>query len=243
MAIINRYFLIDYENVGERGLEGFFRLSEADRVLLFYTEKANRIGLDFLQNLLRSVTKAELLFCKVPFGNQALDLQLASFLGGIAVHANKGDFLAIISKDKGYSCLPPFWQNQESKARICLADSIESAMRKDKDESSPQVETVPVNNQVTSDAGKNGKSVSLMEKKSELNKAVIQALSKEKYDMATVGNVASTVARHFKEAKIRQKVYLDLISAYGQKKGLQIYTCIKPLLQEFEKNMQQKGSG
>ena len=35
-------YMIDYENVKTGGLNGISRLTEADRVIIFYSENANR---------------------------------------------------------------------------------------------------------------------------------------------------------------------------------------------------------
>ena len=63
-----------------------------------------------------------------------------------------------------------------------------------------------------------------------LNTRVQQALSKAKFETQIISHCASLVAKTFGDPKVRQKVYLDLIKEYGQKKGLEVYQIVKPLL-------------
>ncbi|MBQ3003628.1 MAG: hypothetical protein IJD82_07845, partial [Clostridia bacterium] len=45
-------YMIDYENVKTGGLNGISRLTEADRVIIFYSENANRITFDLHKRLM-----------------------------------------------------------------------------------------------------------------------------------------------------------------------------------------------
>lgn len=125
---MKHFYLIDFENVSDAGLSGFFSLSAEDTAYLFYSQKANRISIDFCKTLLEHHSAAAIHFFKVSAGNQALDLQLASFLGSlIASNPTDCDF-CIISKDKGYACLSSFWTNRGDSARLSQAGSIAEAL-------------------------------------------------------------------------------------------------------------------
>lgn len=125
---MKHFYLIDFENVSDAGLSGFFNLSAEDTAYLFYSQKANRISIDFCKTLLEHRSAAAIHFFKVAAGNQALDLQLASFLGSlIASNPTDCDF-CIISKDKGYACLSSFWTTRGDSARLSQAGSIAEAL-------------------------------------------------------------------------------------------------------------------
>jgi len=125
---MKHYFLLDFENVSDAGLAGFFDLTPSDTVYLFYTQKSNRISIDFATALLERTDHAEVRFIKVASGNQALDLQLASFLGSLIAGRKEECDYWIISRDKGFACLSSFWTNQSGLARLTQAASIQDAL-------------------------------------------------------------------------------------------------------------------
>ena len=45
------YYLIDYENTGENGLEGLSDLGNGDQVIIFYSENADKMSFDLHQRL------------------------------------------------------------------------------------------------------------------------------------------------------------------------------------------------
>ena len=119
---MKRYFLIDFENVADAGLNGFFELTAEDTVDIFYTQKNNRVSMDFFKSYLERGCAAALCLRKVAAGNQALDLQLASFLGSLIAGSREGCEYCIISKDKGFACLPAFWENQKGSGAVRQRD-------------------------------------------------------------------------------------------------------------------------
>ena len=125
---MKRYFLVDFENVADAGLNGFFDLTAEDTVDIFYTQKNNRISMDFFTVFLERGSAAALCLRKVAAGNQALDLQLASFLGSLIAASDEECEYCIISKDKGFACLPAFWENQKGGGSVRQAGSIREAL-------------------------------------------------------------------------------------------------------------------
>ena len=125
---MRRFFLVDYENVSDGGLHGFFDLTGDDTVALFYTQNANKISIDFFEVAMRSDKAANIAFIKVNPGNQALDLQLASYLGALMASAEDGCAFYIVSKDKGFQCLIPFWSAHHGGTPLYQVRSIEDAL-------------------------------------------------------------------------------------------------------------------
>lgn len=128
---MKRFFLIDYENVSDSGLDGFFDLTSEDTVYIFYTVNACKIGIEFVDRLRKQYDCASLQFIRAATGNQALDFQLSSFLGGL-IAENPGDDCTfyIISKDRGYSCLPGFWAAMRPGVRLNILPRISEESRK-----------------------------------------------------------------------------------------------------------------
>lgn len=101
------YYLIDFENVGSTGFNGIEKLNENDEVIVFYSRNAIRTALD----IFGTDGNAKIRFIKAECGTQnALDFQLSSCIGSLAKEIRGGDEIWIISKDKGYSPLVPFWK-------------------------------------------------------------------------------------------------------------------------------------
>ncbi len=140
---MKRYFLVDFENVADAGLNGFFELTAEDTVDVFYTQKNNRISMDFFTSFLERGSAAALSLRKVAAGNQALDLQLASFLGSLIAGSREECEYCIISKDKGFSCLPAFWDNQKGSGLVRQAGSIREALSGNAREPQPQPQPKP----------------------------------------------------------------------------------------------------
>ena len=102
-----KYYLLDYENVNASGLDGISELSEDCKIVLFYTRNSNKIDLGIF-NVLRNM-KAEISIIEVHHGKQALDIQLASYLGYLIGTEPEDTEYYIISKDKGYRNVQSFW--------------------------------------------------------------------------------------------------------------------------------------
>ena len=122
---MKKHNLIDFENLSDDGLKGYFELSPEDTVEIFYTENAARIGIDFLENCLAAPERAALRFIKVPAGKQSLDMQLATYLGALLAGDGAPDAeYCIVSKDKGFASIRQFWQSRRPGAVIRLQRMI-----------------------------------------------------------------------------------------------------------------------
>ena len=118
------YYLIDYENTGENGLEGLSDLGNGDQVIIFYSENADKMSFDLHQRLQECYAAIE--FRKITIGKKnALDFQLAAYLGYLMAREENGRF-CIVSKDLGYEVLLDFWKGKNIK----LIDSIAAETEK-----------------------------------------------------------------------------------------------------------------
>jgi len=113
------YYLIDFENVKSRGMEGVELLTEEDTVCIFYSDNADSMTFDLHRKL--NETKADIIYHKVAVGTKnALDFQLATYLGYLiceqqreGIHPN----YFIVTKDNGFS-LMVYWKAQGVPVRI-----------------------------------------------------------------------------------------------------------------------------
>jgi hypothetical protein len=112
----NRYFLIDYENVGLVGLNGIDELTDSDSVSIFYSEHAQTLTFDYHKKINASKADVDLILTESGEKN-ALDFQLASYLG-FMISENTNYFpndevtYYIVSRDTGYKPLLSFWRKK-----------------------------------------------------------------------------------------------------------------------------------
>ena len=99
-------YYVDYENVKSDGLESVVQLTEDDTVYIFYSENANHLRVDIIEQI--RLSKAHIEFIKVEAGiPNALDFQLITAL---FCQYEKGETYYIISKDNGFKHVVDFWK-------------------------------------------------------------------------------------------------------------------------------------
>ena len=235
------YYLIDFENVGLKGLEGAEKLSAHDHVHLFSTRNAPKITTAILANF----NATNLMVHEVPAKSQSLDMHLVSYLGYLLGSCNPIPEIVILSNDNDYDDITQYWRNE-------LGISVKRRGKFQADDEKPApVKQPPA--KAPASGRKSGKkdgpaAAEPGEKKSPavkkdpaakalapedrtaVNNAVMKALSSAKFDNDTVGFVASQVSKLFSEKNGKQQIYRSIISKYGQGQGLNIYNHIKKLL-------------
>lgn len=104
------HYLVDYENVGPEGMNGIELLNMDSRIYIFYTKNADK--LTFNLHIKLNESRAEVFLFKAECGQKnALDFQLSSYLGYlIRGRSDSQNNYFIISKDRGFSPLLPFWK-------------------------------------------------------------------------------------------------------------------------------------
>lgn len=111
-------FLIDFENVKSKGLEGIENLTEDDKVIIFYSENSDTITFEMHKKVL--ACKADIEYFKVHVGGKnALDFQLSTLLGFL-VAKKEFSHIFIISNDKGFDFLHDFWSGNYVDDKICI---------------------------------------------------------------------------------------------------------------------------
>lgn len=125
-------YLIDYENT--KNLVGINNLSSADKVIIFYSKKANTLSFDSHKDIMNSKAQIEYKFVDVGAQN-ALDFQLGSYLGYL-IRQNENTEVSynIVSKDKGFAYVASFWQNERNITIKLCADLTGKAPNSEKAE-------------------------------------------------------------------------------------------------------------
>ena len=111
-------YLVDFENVSSAGISGIQKLTKEDKVYIFYTVNASNMSFAAHLNLLSS--PAEVVYYNVASGGKnALDFQLASFLGYLICQGQEKKF-CIISNDRGFEYVKTFWERNGIAADISI---------------------------------------------------------------------------------------------------------------------------
>ena len=203
------YYLIDFENVGLKGLEGAEKLGPQDHVHLFSTRNAPKINTATLAHF----NGTNLLVHEVPAKSQSVDMHLVSFLGYLLGSCTPAPTIIILSNDTDYDDICQFWKTERGI----------SVTRRDRFE-----EPKPASKKAPAKTKPQGKSTA--KDKTSVNNAVLKTLSAAKYDNEIVSFCASQVTKLFAEKNGKQLIYRSIISKYGQEQGLEIYRQIKKLL-------------
>ncbi len=103
-------YLIDTENVRTVWTLLLDRMTENDKIYVFYTENSGNIKYEDLNGVISSGKNVELIQCHT--GKNGLDFQLVSYLGYLIRNNENADY-CIISDDSGYDAVIKFWEGRD----------------------------------------------------------------------------------------------------------------------------------
>lgn len=205
-----RVFLIDFENVHSEGMHGVDHLTDADEVVIFYSNNADSISFDILHKLM--FCKSKLSYYRIKRGGKnALDFQLSCYLG-YRIKQDPGAEFYIISKDSGYDFIMDFWEcgyllNEPNIRRFNTIKTLlqwKEQQKKQKDKAVTAVKELAA-------AG------------DELPPAPEFSINPQD---------AETAQSLLTAAKTSHELYISMVKKFGQKKGREIYRNYKG---EFKK--------
>ena len=217
---MSTYYLVDFENVGLKGLEGLETLSKDDILHLFSTTKGTKLDSVELERFNTVQWKMH----NAPVKDQSVDKHLVSYLGYLLGTKNKSDFVIIISNDSGYDDIISFWK-KECDVKIQRSSSIKKMLptkekpKNGKTKPSPTATTKSGNTNTSGGA-----------QRTAVNDAIQKRLSKEKLDNEVITYVASLGSKHHALENGKQTVYRSLVQRFGIQYGGDIYRIIKELL-------------
>ncbi|MDE6253621.1 MAG: hypothetical protein K2M78_13480 [Lachnospiraceae bacterium] len=219
------FYLIDFENVHNEGMESIGTLTETDHVHIFYTENALNISLDIV------LTKGiDIIGHKVPVRKQSLDMHLVSYLGYlIGINKGKECSYVIISKDKDYDNIIKFWQENgfKSISRNCKILSSNVVNEKRTTESLTTTATQNINSKIN---------VGMAYKfsgndRSELNIYVQHGLANLGYSRNSINRICKFVIAHCNDEHMLNGIHNDLMREFQDYS--KIYDDVKVILKEF----------
>lgn len=117
-------FLVDYENVRERGLKGLYALTNNDTLIIFYSSVCKKIRNEDLIEIENSKCIFNVVKL-VKTGKNSLDFYIAATTGEKV--SNNEKEIAIISNDNGFQSIVDYYR-QNKLSRVIKASTIERAI-------------------------------------------------------------------------------------------------------------------
>lgn len=220
------FYLIDFENVHNEGLENIDTLTKDDHVHIFYTENALNISLDIVL-----VQGIDIKGHKVPVRKQSLDMHLVSYLGYL-LGINKGKQCAyvIISKDTDYDNIINFWKE----------DGYQNISRKQKIPGDTPLQkkttaqaTVPAVTQTVNSKINAGMAYEFSgDDRSELNLYMQHGLVAMGYSRNSANRICKCVVAHCNDECMLNKIHNDIRAAFNDKYS-EVYEDVKSILGKF----------
>ena len=226
MNNMETYYLVDFENVHNEGVEHISSLSKDDHIHIFYTKNALNISLD-----IALAKDMDIIGHKVSEGDESLDKHLLSYLGYM-LGINKGKDCAyiIIAKDKGYDKIIEFW-HQEGFANIsrqtCIPKPKTTPQQKIKAPATTTATANTVNAKISA-----GMSYDLSgEDRTELNIFVQHELLKMKYPSDSANRICKYVIAHCNEERMLNSIHNDLRRDFTD--YVDVYEDVKKIHDQF----------
>ncbi|MCL2638835.1 MAG: PIN domain-containing protein [Oscillospiraceae bacterium] len=226
-----RIFFIDFENVHSEGMTGVDHLTDADEVVIFYSNNADSITFDVLHKLM--FCKSKLSYYKIKRGGKnALDFQLSCYLG-FRINKNPDAEFYIISKDSGYDFIMDFWEQgycgfepiirRFNNIRTLL--QWQEAQRKQKAQATKALEKLVVESAVGRDAP--GTPTDKPEPPENGAPEATRPTIDEPPTFTPTTEQAEIAAELMANAGKSHELYLNMVKRFGQKKGRELYSFYK----------------
>lgn len=217
------FYLIDFENVQNKGLENIDSLSKTEHVHIFSTKNAINIRMDIVFS-----KEIDIQGHIVPDGNQSLDMHLVSYLGYLLGIHGKQCVYVIVSKDTDYDNIIKFWK-EKGYSNISREQKIPKVSTKQKKtlQSVSTTTTKTVNNKISVRMAYNfsGKD------RSDLNQFMQRGLSDKGYKGDDINKICKYVVDHCNDEKILSGIHNDLKEKYVNYR--EVYKDVKSIFEKF----------
>ena len=207
-------YLVDFENVRTDGIKALNGVQPGDAMVVFYSENCKSITLDVLESIISLKLKYSSFKVKVGTKN-ALDFQLASYLGYLIGQGGADMNYCIVSEDKGFEAIADFWREQG----VCVSCvSLKEPLRIDKESQ---------------------KELSRQETRRKKSKVSLQDLATldEVKPLVGAGGDPDAVLKIFNQYKTKQAICNGMAKHFkDSKRASDIYKKLKPLLKTKNKS-------
>ena len=213
------HFMVDFENVGNRGLQGIEYLNADDALTMFYSQSCTKLQNGFFTQIVKS--GAELNICKLHNqGKNGIDFYIASKIGEVLGNGYKGT-VAIVSSDKGFRAVQDYWKHcVDGCHNIILKHNIEQCIVSSNENSErrhfiqEKIRYVDIETAYED-----------YKKKTRIHNELSILFSKEQCK-----TIIESVTNIMKEDGSKRTIYLNILKHFGRKNGLLIYRRIQELI-------------
>ena len=213
---MEKYYLIDFENVSTGGFSGCELLGNEDHIHVFFTDKSTKFDL----NILARHKAATLEIHKVPCGNQSADMHIVSYLGYLVGRYREKDFECIIvSKDTDFDNVIKFWTDAEGvsvrRSPVIKNDVSEGRKKNKKTENKGSQDKKTRKNNISDNSGKsiperNVNNSGTEQQKKELTERLKKAIGESEISPCFTDEITNIVTSHFEEKHMLTSVHNDL---------------------------------
>lgn len=218
------FYLIDYENVHNEGLENITSLTKSDHINIFSTENALNIRMDIVFSKGLDI-KGHI----VPVRKQSLDMHLVSYLGYLLGVNGSQCAYVIISKDKDYDNIIKFWRD-EGYPNISRKQKIPGNSANQK-KITTQVTTSVVTQTVNSKINAGMAYDFSGHDRSELNLFMQHGLVAMGYSGKDANTICKYVVAHCNDEHMLRGIHNDLRKEYDEYS--EVYENVKSILGKF----------
>lgn len=210
------YFLIDYENVGEAGLDGMEHLYATDVVVLFYSASCEKISKKAMDYILKSGCRFQAVRLKKT-GKNALDFYIVSMIGELFGAGFSGK-VVVVSRDKGYAAMKDYWLDRGIDSQcILLKPTVKDGIIATNENSVRRKLISAADAQVSI-----GKEYAKYQEREHLKKKIETLFTGTEYEEAVAGIFELTETE-----KKPKDLYLGSLKRFGKVDGTNIYRCLK----------------
>lgn len=209
------YFLVDYENVNEGGLEGLQFLNEEDEVFLFYSENANSMTKASM-DCLNSGRFACHYYKLAAAHKNALDFCLATEVGRLIAEGSSK--VIIISKDQGFRAVIDYWKSQlRRQAVVMMPNILEGLLHLNRFRE--EIASYRAEKKVL-------RIDDVLEEMKE-KKSLENSILKKTQDIGLNDKEKEDVCEILQNIPQKRQIYLGMLKRFGRKRGLEIYQAVR----------------
>lgn len=221
------YFLVDYENVRDRGFDGMEYLKNTDTIVIFYSTACMTITKGIHDKIIETGCGLELIKL-VQQGQNALDFYICSKVAQIFSENPNEKEVCIVSLDKGYEAAKDYWAMPMNGGKHVVKGKNIGNTILGSDSFSHEVKKQIIEKNKVYDLDDIRKK--LVEKT--MAKKMITDVLPE-YDDETIEKCITLI----QDKKTNKKMYTNCLKEFGWRTGIYIYSKIKPINIQAEANL------
>ncbi len=226
------FYLVDFENVHNEGIENIDSLSKEDHVHIFTTENAINIRMDIVFS-----KGIDIQGHIVPVRKQSLDMHLVSYLGYLlGIHGKQCSYI-IISKDTDYDNIIKFWKEEgyQNISRLQKIPGSTVAQKKVTPQTAAQKKAAP-QTKATAQTANNIINAGMAydfsgEDRTILNQFVQHELIGMGYSGNDANRICKYVVSHCNDERMLSGIHNDLKKEYDN--CSEVYEDVKSILGKF----------